>query len=173
MRNEVRSNTHEIKAKAEKAFQDHFRKDYLCDSGSAAADCIFSVFFSWLGNYIHFVYAIYVLVSASVVIAILNRPMDSSFKMAWIIPVLLIPIFGIILYVFVQLQFQTRALARRVSRSVEKTRPYLIQDPDVQKQLRLASVRGSRLVDYMNHIAGFPVYKNTAAKFFPFGRRYV
>ena len=82
----------------------------------------FSIF-HWLGNYIHFVYAGYVLVSASVVIAILNKPMDSSFKMAWIIPVLLIPIFGIVLYVFVQVQFQTRALAQRVNQSVEKTKP--------------------------------------------------
>ena len=128
----------------------------------------FSIF-HWLGNYIHFVYAGYVLVSASVVIAILNKPMDSSFKMAWIIPVLLIPIFGIVLYVFVQVQFQTRALARRVNQSVEKTKPYLVQDPQVQKRLRAASVRGSRLVDYMNHIAGFPVYENSAAKFFPLG----
>ena len=127
----------------------------------------FSIF-HWLGNYIHFVYAGYVLVSASVVIAILNKPMDSSFKMAWIIPVLLIPIFGIVLYVFVQVQFQTRALARRVNQSVEKTKPYLVQDPQVQKRLRAASVRGSRLVD-MNHIAGFPVYENSAAKFFPMG----
>ena len=93
----------------------------------------FSIF-HWLGNYIHFVYAGYVLVSASVVIAILNKPMDSSFKMAWIIPVLLIPIFGIVLYVFVQVQFQTRALARRVNQSVEKTKPYLVQDPQVQKR---------------------------------------
>ena len=53
--------------------------------------------------------------------------------------------------------------------SVEKTKPYLVQDPQVQKRLRAASVRGSRLVDYMNHIAGFPVYENTAAKFFPLG----
>ena len=39
----------------------------------------------------------------------------------------------------------------------------------MQKRLRAASVRGSRLVDYMNHIAGFPVYENSAAKFFPLG----
>ena len=78
----------------------------------------FSIF-RWLGNYIHFVYAVYVLISASIVIAILNRPMDSSFKMAWIIPVLVIPVFGVILYVFVQIQFQTRALAKRVSQSIE------------------------------------------------------
>lgn len=77
--------------------------------------------------------------------------------------------FGIVLYVFVQVQFQTRALARRVNQSVEKTKPYLVQDPQVQKRLRAASVRGSRLVDYMNHIAGFPVYENSAAKFFPLG----
>ena len=167
---EIRSDIHEITAKAKKPFQDYFWKDHFCDSGSAAADRFFSSAFStgW-ENYIHFVYAGYVLVSASVVIAILNKPMDSSFKMAWIIPVLLIPIFGIVLYVFVQVQFQTRALARRVNQSVEKTKPYLVQDPQVQKRLRAASVRGSRLVDYMNHIAGFPVYENSAAKFFPLG----
>lgn len=114
----------------------------------------FSIF-RWLGNYIHFVYAVYVLISASIVIAILNRPMDSSFKMAWIIPVLVIPVFGVILYVFVQIQFQTRALAKRVSQSIEKTKPYLIQDENVHRQLCLASVRSSRLVDYMNHIGWF------------------
>ena len=87
---------------------------------------LFLQHFPLVGNYIHFVYITYVLVSSSVVIAILNRPMDSSFKMAWIIPVLLIPIFGIILYVFVQVQFQTRALARRVNLSVRKNKNLIL-----------------------------------------------
>ena len=73
----------------------------------------FSIF-RWLGNYIHFVYITYVLVSSSVVIAILNRPMDSSFKMAWIIPVLLILIVttivfaGICVYLFLKKEKKTR-----------------------------------------------------------------
>lgn len=117
---EMRSDIHEITAETEKPFQDRFGRTTFVILGLLLQIAFFFSIFRWLGNYIHFVYITYVLVSSSVVIAILNRPMDSSFKMAWIIPVLLIPIFGIILYVFVQVQFQTRALARRVNLSVEK-----------------------------------------------------
>lgn len=117
---EMRSDIHEITAETEKPFQDHFWKDHFCDPGIAFADRLFLQHFPLVGKLYSFCLYYLCLVSSSVVIAILNRPMDSSFKMAWIIPVLLIPIFGIILYVFVQVQFQTRALARRVNLSVEK-----------------------------------------------------
>lgn len=89
---EMRSDIHEITAETEKPFQDHFGRTTFVILGLLLQIAFFFSIFRWLGNYIHFVYITYVLVSSSVVIAILNRPMDSSFKMAWIIPVLLIPI---------------------------------------------------------------------------------
>lgn len=90
-----------------------------------------------------------------------------------VIPVLLIPIFGIILYVFVQVQFQTRALARRVNLSVEKTKPYLDPGPTGAEAAAGSQCAWSRLVDYMNHIAGFPVYEKYSSEILPSGRRYV
>ena len=47
---EIRSDIHEIKAKAKKPFQDHFWKDHFCDSGSAAADCFFLQYFPLAGK---------------------------------------------------------------------------------------------------------------------------
>ena len=76
---EIRSDIHEIKAKAKKPFQDHFGRTTFVIVGLLLQIAFFFSIFHWLGNYIHFVYAGYVLVSASVVIAILNKPMDSSF----------------------------------------------------------------------------------------------
>lgn len=48
---------------------------------------------------------------------IFNEPINSSFKMAWIVPVLVIPVFGVLLYIFVQMQFQTKLMARRLKKT--------------------------------------------------------
>ena len=57
-----------------------------------------------------------ILLSAAVIIYIFNEPINSSFKMAWIVPVLVIPVFGVLLYIFVQMQFQTKLMARRLKK---------------------------------------------------------
>lgn len=79
--------------------------------------------FRWLEEYMHIVYAISILLSAVVIIYIFNEPINSSFKMAWIVPVLVIPVFGVLLYIFVQMQFQTKLLARRLKKNIGDTAP--------------------------------------------------
>lgn len=131
-----------------------------------------AVFFSafrWLTDYLHIVYAVSLLVSAVVIIYIFNEPIDSSFKLAWIVPVLVIPVFGVLLYILVQVQFQTRWLARRLKVIREETKEYLRQEPEVRDHLYEASVRSGHLADYMNHTGGYPVYENTWAQYFPLG----
>lgn len=125
--------------------------------------------FKWLTNYMHLVYAVCLLLSAGVIIYIFNEPMDSSFKLAWIVPVLVVPVFGVLLYILVQVQFQTRLLAKRLRMVIAETEGYLKQDKAVMGRLQAASVRSSHLADYMNRIAGYPVYENTWATYFPLG----
>ena len=105
--------------------------------------------FRWLEEYMHIVYAISILLSAAVIIYIFNEPINSSFKMAWIVPVLVIPVFGVLLYIFVQMQFQTKLMARRLKKNIGDTAAYLKQDREVQERIREASRRSSHLIDYM------------------------
>ena len=63
--------------------------------------------FVMIGSAFHFL---------AVIIYIFNEPINSSFKMAWIVPVLVIPVFGVLLYIFVQMQFQTKLMARRLEK---------------------------------------------------------
>lgn len=131
-----------------------------------------AVFFGairWIKDYAHIVYLISLLLSAFSIIYIFNEPMDSSFKLAWIVPILVIPVFGVLLYIFVQVQFQTRLLAKRVHKTIESTAPYLKQEKAVYEELASFSKRSSHLVDYLNHMAGYPVYKGTCARYFPLG----
>ena len=113
--------------------------------------------FRWLEEYMHIVYAISILLSAAVIIYIFNEPINSSFKMAWIVPVLVIPVFGVLLYIFVQMQFQTKLMARRLKKNIGDTAAYLKQDREVQERIREASRRSSHLIDYMKDHAGYQV----------------
>ncbi len=125
--------------------------------------------FTWLKDYRDAVYIVSTLMSAAVIIYIFNEPIDSSFKLAWIVPVLVIPVFGVLLYIFVQVQFQTKLLAKRLHISIGRTKPYLVQDESVIQEIKEASVRGSRLAGYLKNCAGFPAYKDTYAQYFPLG----
>ena len=120
--------------------------------------------FRWLEDYVHIIYVVSILLSAVVIIYIFNEPINSSFKMAWIVPVLVIPVFGVLLYIFVQMQFQTKLLARRLKNTIKSAAPYLNQDLAVQEKIRKSSQRSSHLIDYMKDYAGYPVYENTSVE---------
>ena len=91
--------------------------------------------FRWLEDYVHIIYVVSILLSAVVIIYIFNEPINSSFKMAWIVPVLVIPVFGVLLYIFVQMQFQTKLLARRLKNTIKSAAPYLNQAMAVQEKI--------------------------------------
>ena len=60
-------------------------------------------------------YGSFAVVSAILTIHILNEKQNASFKMAWLVPVLLFPVFGCLFYIFVQLQMETKILAKRIA----------------------------------------------------------
>ena len=57
-----------------------------------------------LTDYIIYLYSFFTVLSTILVIYILNKKEDPSFKLAWIIPILLVPVFGCIFYLFVEFQ---------------------------------------------------------------------
>lgn len=125
--------------------------------------------FRLLEDYVPLIYGVSLLLSAAVIIYIFNEPINSSFKLAWIVPVLVIPVFGVLFYILVQTQLQTKLLAKRIKMNIKATQPFLNQDQRVQDRLRQRSLQGSHLADYMNNMAGYPIYENTYVEYFPLG----
>ena len=58
--------------------------------------------FRWLGSYLYYVYGGFVLLSAIVVIYIINKRENPIYQLAWIIPVLVFPVFGAMFYIFLE-----------------------------------------------------------------------
>ena len=125
--------------------------------------------FRWLSNYLVYIYGGMLALTALVVIYILNEKSNPSFKLAWVIPVLVIPVFGTFLYLFVQFQIGTKWINRRLKDAGDETSPYLEQNPITEKRLKKVSRDRANLAVYLKNCGGFPVCQNTSVRYFPLG----
>ena len=135
---------------------------------------IIQIVFFWLcvntmKNSMEYFYALNLIISTLAMIYIISDKSNTSFKMAWIIPVLTLPVFGTLMYTYVRLEIGTRLVRRRLSDVIKETNGYLPQNDDVVHELADIDEAEVRFAEYMKNHAFFPVYKNTATKFFPFG----
>lgn len=125
--------------------------------------------FDLLRQYIVFVFGGYALFGLLIAIIIINREENPAFQISWLIPVLLIPFFGGLLYLFVQSQFGYRVLHRRIATLVEETRAYNEQEASVACELEEKNLSEGRLAGYTYAQGNYPVFHNTGVKYFPLG----
>lgn len=116
-------------------------------------------------EYFAIFYALSILTSIIVVILILNKRVNPAYKIAWIIPILILPIFGGLFYLYWG--------SGRTTRKVEKTmRPILRR---YEEHLRQSETPTRRIVEiekhagiqshYIQSCAGFPLYFNEGAEY--------
>ena len=96
--------------------------------------------FLWIDDrYRAYGYGAMAILGGILAIHILNEKQNASFKMAWLVPVLLFPVFGGLFYMFVQLQTEPKILAKRISDIHSRTKHYLPQNQAVWKKLKKES----------------------------------
>lgn len=124
---------------------------------------------SYMKNSMEYFYAISLIISTLAMIYIISDNSNTSFKIAWIIPVLTLPVFGTLMYTYVRLELGTRLVRNRLSDVIKDTNRFLAQNDDVVREIADIDESEARFANYMSDHAFFPVYKNTATKFFPLG----
>ncbi|MDD3253721.1 MAG: cardiolipin synthase [Lachnospiraceae bacterium] len=129
---------------------------------------LFSAFL-WLSDNVFYVYGGFTLLSTIVVIHIINKRQNPSFQMAWVIPVLVFPVFGALLYLFVELQLGTRRMDQRLGVLTGETKGYLGQDAGVMERLKTVSHGTASLSVYMNRYGHYPIYDHTYVQYYPLG----
>ncbi len=126
-------------------------------------------FVNWLNEYYEFFYAASLALSVVSMIYIINDNTNTSFKIAWIIPVLALPVFGTLMYIFVKMELGTTLMNKRLRKLIEETRPFMPQDKEVVRRLEKIDDGEKNFAEYMNSHAFFPVYDNIYTKYFPLG----
>ncbi|MCD8223353.1 MAG: cardiolipin synthase [Clostridiales bacterium] len=125
--------------------------------------------FRWLSDHVFYIYGGFTFLSAVVVIYIINKRDNPSYQLAWIVPVLVFPVFGALFYIFLEMQQEKPRISTRLQDLIFETERFLKQDPAVIRRLRKVSRRSLRLAEYMNEYGGCPIYDSTAAEYFPLG----
>ncbi|MDE7303540.1 MAG: cardiolipin synthase [Oscillospiraceae bacterium] len=109
------------------------------------------------------------LLSLVVLVWIINDNTNPYYKLAWVVPVLIIPVFGTITYLFAKLELGTHIMNNRLLKLIDKTSPFIPQNKDTLDELEKISVKEKNLAVYMKTYAGYPIWKNTYAEYYPLG----
>lgn len=124
---------------------------------------------SYLAQYEWIINGMFIVMSAIVVIKINNAKGNPAFKMAWILPILVFPVMGTALYIYMHLEIGTRYISRRLAILELDTKEYMVQDETLVEELRIDKPANVNLVRFLSNQVSFPVYGDTKTKYFPLG----
>ena len=130
---------------------------------------ILAIMFFKLTNYMIYLYSFFKVLQAVLVIYILNKKEEPSFKLAWIILILLVPVFGCIFYLFVEFQYGVKMINKRLKLLQEETSIFLKQNDDVIDTLYKSNIQVANLARYVERVGKYPIYKNTKIEYFSLG----
>lgn len=108
-------------------------------------------------------------VSLVILFYILNHRQNASFKIAWIVLILALPVVGVCFYVFTRIQPGTAHLKNKLEREIEMQEPYLRQDKETFSELIEVSPENAGLANYTYVYGNYPIYKDSQVKYFPSG----
>ena len=109
--------------------------------------------------------------SVATVVYVINSGSNPSVKLAWVVPILVFPLFGGLLY----LAFGSKRPQRRMRRALEKadllTDPYVEEDREILSSLRREDPHVAGQIQYLQD-QGFPPYGQTKNQYYCVGEDY-
>lgn len=129
---------------------------------------LFSIF-HWFEAFLPHIYGGVVVFTVFMVLYLLNSSMDPTSKITWLVVVMLLPVFGALLFLYTQENIGHRALKKRYAQLNSGMGCALPQDPEITAALQQADPGAAALSRYVRHSGCYPVYGHTAVTYFPLG----
>lgn len=111
-------------------------------------------------------YVLFEAVSICMVIYVVNQRKNPSYKIMWVVFILIFPLMGGVIYLFWGGGRIFPHLKKRMRRCEKEVRPVLRQDPRVESRLEFVDMLHARQSRYLRRESGFPVYTATSAEYF-------
>lgn len=123
----------------------------------------------WGNYYLWFSFALR-FITIWAVIYIIWRPSNPAVKLAWVVPILMFPLFGGVLYLFFGHVIVPRKLRESMERTDELVKKSLMQREPVMESLRREDEAVANQCRYVLSYAATPVCDNTASVYFADGQ---
>ena len=146
-----------------------FHRVVLVGVAIAAQVLVLTLVFVYFQDRFVYFYGICILISFAVVLRIVNGKSNPGYKIAWIITVMAIPVFGGLFY----LMFGGNKLSPRVQRKMfemeDELRQNLENVPSALDKVNQYSYNAGNQARYIQRYAFCPVYENTSTQYLPSG----
>jgi len=122
----------------------------------------------WLRSYTVYFYLIIEILSILITIMLVNENRNSSYKLGWIIIVLVLPLTGHIMYVLWGKEDSKQKIEKKVLAKFRRAEKLLIYNKETVEGFKKKYPTKSRMVRYMES-EHFPLTKNNKIQYFPMG----
>ena len=128
-----------------------------------------TVGYRWLDRYYFYIHSFTVLPGLIISIYELNKTTEPAFKLTWIILIGFVPMFGVLMYLFLHLSPLTGEMSRTYAAQQKITASYMDQDDEVIRRLNEHHVQVPGLARFLRDRSGSPVYSDTDVRYYPLG----
>ena len=124
--------------------------------------------FGWLEELLPLFYGANTIFVVAMVIYLINSSMDASVKITWLIVIMLLPVFGSLLYLYIQTELGHRTMKKRLNNIYATTKDMLQPTQGIEK-LAEENPGAAAMARYVNSVTGIPVYQNSDVTYFSCG----
>lgn len=129
---------------------------------------LFSIF-QWFEEFLPHIFGGAVVLTFIMVIYLLNSKMNPTAKITWLIVIMLLPVFGVLLFLYTQSDIGHRILKARINYIITASKECIPQQEEVRQHLTKENPGVAALAHYMHRSGCHPVFENTAVTYFPLG----
>lgn len=104
-----------------------------------------------------------------IVFWIVNKEINPSYKLAWTMLILILPIFGVVLYLLFGSSRIAALMQKHFEQRIEESREYLQDRPETRKRMEELDPSAAIQSRYISEASRFPVHENTTAEYFQVG----
>lgn len=160
-------------SKLTKLFKRIFNRTVICIIGILIQLCYLIGIFWSFGTYFTYSYVIFEAGAIAIAFSVINSDKHPSYKLTWILPILIVPILGVMLYVCFGSGNSANRLRKRMDQFNEEERLLLTQNSGIIDFLSGSSRKEikdiSKQANYLYNYGGYPVYINSNVTYFESG----
>lgn len=132
---------------------------------------IISLFF-YFDDQSEVIRTIFWIMSLIMALYIVNKRQNPSYKLAWIIVILVLPVFGVLMYIFFSQRKLTKSMRGKAKMEFEKTKCLLGQDQRIAQELRQKNMDALCQSEYIRRSSMFPIYDKTQTEYLASGEAF-
>ena len=117
------------------------------------------------------IYIILEFMSVVIAVYIVNGDRNPSYKLSWVLLMLILPLFGSVFYLFCGIRHENIRSKRRRQKNKNRCQQYLSENIHIKEDIKNQSLFVYKNFKYVNDFSYYPPYKNSFCEYLSPGER--